>query len=147
MLNTGIKRTTTTMDPLLALRNAVKSKYQVQLPPKGQDSPLQLSSTASFPLSTPTRLRKPGENRHNDSIHPSSHPQDFYTLEAVAFAWAERDASAADYMRRAGERGLLGNVIGVAERRGYLEWLEGRNNVLDGLLALIGEVLNLSHFR
>lgn len=127
------------MDPLLALRNALKSKYQVQLPPKDGDSQLQLSSTAFFPLNTPTRLRKPGANRNNNAITPLSHPHDFYTLEAVVYAWVERDASAADYMRRAGERGLLGNVVGVAERRGFLDWLEGRSNDLGGLLPLVGK--------
>ncbi|THH21489.1 hypothetical protein EW146_g112 [Bondarzewia mesenterica] len=130
-------------DALSALRNAVKSKYQI----KGVDSDnvpsptlllathLQLSDTLTLPKSTPTRLRRPGSTESDPSVHPDT----FFSLEAVYLAWLSRDATGAEYMRQARDSGLAVGFVSVTERKNVVEWLEGKVSHLDNVVPAITE--------
>ena len=113
-------------DPLLALRDAIKSKTPITYLTDGQPAPtllaathLSLSTSISLPKSSPTRYTKPGVS------NPSS-AADVYTLEAVYLAWLLRDAPGAEYMRQAREGGLTVGFVSVTERKSIVEWLEGK---------------------
>lgn len=129
-------------DALLALRQAIKSRAEISYA-KGSEpasslasaTHIVLSPTISLPKSTPTRLRKPGAT----STDPSANPQDFFALEAVYLAWLLRDASGAEYMKQARENGLTVGFVSVTERKSVVDWLEGRRDDLDNIVALIGE--------
>ncbi|KIJ58382.1 hypothetical protein HYDPIDRAFT_34236, partial [Hydnomerulius pinastri MD-312] len=95
-----------TNDPLLALRQAIKSKTQVTYLSDNEPTASLLSAThislgpsLSLPKSSPTRYTKPG-------VSNASSPADFYTLEAIYLAWLLRDAPGAEYMKQARESGL-----------------------------------------
>ena len=118
-----------TTDPLLALRQAIKSRtpitYATDSKPEelfSAASHIVLSSNATLSKTIPTRLRRPGLT----STDPSSNPQDFFTLGAVYLAWKLRDASVADYMKQARENGLAVGFVSVTERKTVVDWLEGR---------------------
>ncbi|OBZ75960.1 Cell division control protein 73 [Grifola frondosa] len=129
-------------DALLACRQAIKSKIPITYAKDSEPSStlaaathLVISPTLSLPKSTPTRLRRPGET----SIDPSSNPQDFFPVEAVYLAWLLRDASGAEYMKQARENGLAVGFVSVTERKGVVDWLEGRTESLSGLVPLVSE--------
>ncbi|KAI0035002.1 RNA polymerase II-associated protein [Vararia minispora EC-137] len=116
-------------DALDALRDAVRADAAV-VPTDASGAPapslrdathLRLGAGPVLPKSTPTRLRKAGSSARD----PAAAPGDFFSLEAVYVAWALRDASGADYMRQAREGGLLVGFVGVTERKGVAEWVEG----------------------
>ena len=126
-------------DPLLALRQAIKDKTQIILKNAGgpchnlaEATEIQLSDTLTFPKSTPTRLQKPAAS----SRDPTTNPNDFVTLDTIYLAWIHREASGADYMRQARENGLLGRFVSVTERKGLIDWLEGRSSHHDRIVPL-----------
>lgn len=121
-------------DPLLALRAAIKSKHKTAYTP--DSSGLILSPTLTVPKSAPTRLRKPGST----SADPAAAPTDFFSIEAVYLAWRLRDAPGADYMRQAREHGLALGFVSVTERKGVVDWLEGRVAEHERIVPLIGEL-------
>ncbi|KAG0701083.1 RNA pol II accessory factor, Cdc73 family-domain-containing protein [Suillus ampliporus] len=124
-----------TSDPLLALRHAIKTKSPITYVANSEPtasllaaSHIVLSPTLSLPKSTPTRYSKPGTS--------ASSPSDFFTLEAVHLAWLLRDAPAAEYMKQARENGLAVGFVSVTERKGIVEWLEGKVNDLKRIVSL-----------
>jgi parafibromin len=122
-------------DALQALRTAITSGYEIiPLDASGAPAPslpaathLRLSDSLSFPKSAPTRLRKPGGNLAS-----------FFRLEAVYLAWLLRDASGAEYMKQARERGLAVGFVSVTERKAVVDWLEGRRAALDSVAPPAG---------
>jgi len=122
----------TSEDPLLALRQAVKSKSNITFTANGQPtdslrdaSHISLSSDISLPKSTPTRYKKPGS-------------QEVYSLEALYLTWLLRSAPGAEYMKQARENGLTSGFVSVTERKNVVEWLEGRASDGDKLVPLAG---------
>lgn len=117
------------MDPLDALRSAIRANSPITyLDTAGANVPTLNSASSiyfgssSFPRDTPTRLQ-----RANAAVR----------LDAIIFAWIARDASAGDYVRQAREAGIgLGGAISNTERRAVAEWLEGKTDVLNGLVPL-----------
>lgn len=116
-------------DALLALQNALRSKFKIsysnesgeEVQTLSQATHLKLSSSLKLPKSTPTRFRKSSST----ATDPTTSPNDFMTLEAVLLAWLGRDASAAEYMKQVRETGLLA-FVSITERKGLIDWLEGR---------------------
>lgn len=131
-------------DPLLALRNAIKIRYKptpvddhnTPAPNLSSATHLRLSDTLSLPKSTPTRLRRPGST----DTDPESNPSGFVSLEAVYLAWLLRDAGSAEYMKQARESGLAVGFVSVTERKGVVEWLEGKTSDLESIVPLAGGV-------
>lgn len=130
------------MDVLLTLKHAIKSGYKITFSDGTSPSPsfaaashLVLSPTATLPKSAPTRLRKPGVT----STDHAANPQDFFALEAVYLAWDLRDVSGAEYMKAARENGLAVGFVSVTERKGVVDWLEGRTNDLENIVPLVGK--------
>ena len=134
--------TMSSTDPLLVLRQAIKAKKLTKLSnASGPADSLQsathliLSSSATLPKSTPTRLRKLGAT----STDPSLNPKDFFTLDAVYLAWQLKDASGAEYMKQARENGLAAGFVSITERKSVVDWLEGRTNDLQNLVPIVCE--------
>ena len=110
----------TEVDPLLALRQAIKSRTKItysndsgpcsSLPHATQ---LVLSGTP-FPKAGRTRYRKPDT------------PSDFYLLDALYVAWLLREAPGAEYMKQLREHGLSAGFVSVTERKHVTDWLEGK---------------------
>ncbi|KIK93036.1 hypothetical protein PAXRUDRAFT_829392 [Paxillus rubicundulus Ve08.2h10] len=116
----------TTNDPLLALRQAIKSKSPITY--LGNNEPttsfltashISLGPSLSLAKSSQTRYTKPGISNPSSSA-------DFYTLEAIYLAWLLRDAPGAEYMKQARESGLAVGFVSVTERKSVVEWLEGK---------------------
>lgn len=108
-------------DPLLAFRQAASSSAEISL--LNNDSPvsslaaathIQLGPGTSFPKSTSTRYKKSTTEQ--------------YSLEAIYLAWTLRTASVADYMRQVKEHGLHVGFVSVTDRKGVVEWLEGKGS-------------------
>ena len=132
----------TSADPLLALRDAIKSQTTITYSDGSNTTPslnsathIVLSSTVSLPKSAPTRLRKPGAS----STDPSASPQDFFSLEAVYLTWLLRQSSGAEYMKQAREHGLTVGFVSVTERKNVVDRLEGKTNDLHGLISLASQ--------
>ncbi|KAF8650038.1 hypothetical protein AX16_005455, partial [Volvariella volvacea WC 439] len=113
-------------DALLALRQAIKTKVHISY--ENADGPcadiapathLLIPPSTRIAKSEPTRLRKPG-------VSTPSGPQDFFSVEAVFLAWLHRDAPGAEYVKHARESGLSVGFVSVTERKGVVDWLEGR---------------------
>jgi parafibromin len=116
-------------DPLIILRQAIKSKSPISYANGDEPSPslasatnIVFSPTSTLPKSTPTRYRKPDVST---STEPASNPQDFFSIEAIYLAWVLRDAPGAEYMRQARENGLAVGFVSVTERKSVVDWLEG----------------------
>lgn len=61
-------------------------------------------------------------------------------MAAVYFAWSNKDAGSADYFRHARENGLaVGLFVSVTERKGVVDWLEGKVPDLDNIVPLACE--------
>lgn len=109
-------------DPLNSLRASINSST----PPKPADAnsaPVESLAAAShitlsgivLPKDTVTRFRK----------STSSPATDGYTLAALYTVWHLRDAAAAEYMRQTREAGVT-SFVSITERKGVVDWLEGR---------------------
>jgi parafibromin len=120
-------------DPLLALRQAIQTKADIELlgadgspvPSLGPATELVLGPDVTFPKGTPTRLRRPT-------------PGEMYALEAVYLAWFLRDAPGAEYIKQAREAGLAAGFVSVTERKRLVDWLEGTVEEHDGLVPTAG---------
>ncbi|KAF8485630.1 RNA polymerase II-associated protein [Gautieria morchelliformis] len=116
-------------DPLIALRSAIQAKYDISYASISGEvvsslqaaTDLRLSPTLSLPKATPTRFRKPSAA----ALDPHTAPNDFVTLESLLVAWLARDASVAEYMKQVREAGI-GAFVSITERKGVVEWLEGK---------------------
>ncbi|KAF8959744.1 RNA polymerase II-associated protein [Flammula alnicola] len=117
-------------DPLLALRQAIKSRTKVIYSNEAGPCSSLVSATSlvvngqSIPKSSPTRYRKAGA------------PSDFYSLDAVYVAWLFRDAAGAEYMKQAREHGLAVGFVSVTERKHVVDWLEGKASDNDRIAPL-----------
>jgi len=139
------------MDPLETFRAAVSAKYDIK-PVNASGAPasslrsathLRLSTAATFPKNTPTRLRKVGSS----ATDPASDPDGFFMLEAVYLAWLLRDTPGGEYMKQAREHGFpAGGFVGLTERKGIVDWLKRAVTVLDSIVPLSGMFL-LSYLR
>lgn len=130
-----------TTDPLLALRDAIKTKSAVSYLVDDAPTPMLQSSThisiptaGTEPLvvlkSTPSRFRKPSSST------------EFYTVGSVLACWLFREAGAAEYMRACREAGYAVGFVSVTERKGVVEWLEGGRSTHDRLARLPGAFYN-----
>lgn len=126
-------------DPLIALRQAIKSKapitYATGTEPTSSllhATDLVISPTTSLPKSTPTRYLKPG-------VSSPSGPLDFFSIEAVYLAWLLQSAPGAEYMKQARENGLAVGFVSVTERKNVVDWLEGRIADHERIVPLDGE--------
>jgi parafibromin len=133
------------IDPLLALRQTIKSKVPITYSNGTEPTSslvaathIVLSPALLLPKSSPTRYRKTGVST---STEPSSNPGDFFSLEAVYLAWLLRDAPGAEYMKQARENGLAVGFVSVTERKNVVDWLEGRIADHEKIIPLIGEQL------
>ncbi|KAF8626247.1 hypothetical protein AX15_004926 [Amanita polypyramis BW_CC] len=131
--------TSTSLDALLSLRQAIKNKNPITYANNDSPCPFLLNAThivispaLSVPKSASTRLRKPG-------ITAASGTQDFYTLEAVYLAWLLRDAPGAEYMKQARENGLAVGFVSVTERKNVVDWLEGKVTEYERIVPLSEE--------
>jgi parafibromin len=134
------------MDPLETFRTAVSAKYDIK-PVNASGAPasslrsathLRLSTAATFPKITPTRLRKVGSS----ATDPASEPDGFFMLEAVYLAWSLRDTPGGEYMKQAREHGFpAGGFVGLTERKGIVDWLKRAVTVLDSIVPLSGMFL------
>ena len=80
------------------------------------------------PKGAPTRFRKPGDAAAHE----------FYQAGAVLAAWLFREAGAAEYMRQNREAGFAAGFVSVTERKGVVDWLEGRRTGHERLARLPG---------
>ncbi|KAL4065086.1 RNA pol II accessory factor, Cdc73 family-domain-containing protein [Scleroderma yunnanense] len=128
----------TTSDPLLVLRQAIKSKTPITYLHNSEPTPTLPGAThislgpTTLPKSTPTRYSKPGVSNASSST-------DFYTFEAIYLAWLLRDAPGAEYMKQARENGLAVGFVSVTERKTVVEWLEGKAGDLGRIKPLVTE--------
>ena len=144
--NTILRFALSTMDALETFRAAVSAKYDIK-PVNASGAPasslrsathLRLSTAATFPKNTPTRLRKVGSS----ATDPASEPDGFFMLEAVYLAWLSRDTPGGEYMKQAREHGFpAGGFVGLTERKGIVDWLKRAVTVLDSIVPLSGMFL------
>lgn len=123
-----------TEDPLLALRHAIQSNASISFSIDSDPSPsllaathIILSPTLSFPKQIQTRFKSAANN--------------VYSLEAVYLAWKLKDAAGTEYMRQARENGLTLGFVSVTERKGVVDWLEGRLQNSERIVPLAGKLL------
>ena len=110
----------TEADPLLALRQAIKSRTDITY--SNDSGPCSSLPTATqlvlsgkpFPKAGRTRYRKPDT------------PSEFYLLDALYVAWLLREAPGAEYMKQLREHGLSAGFVSVTERKHVTDWLEGK---------------------
>ena len=125
-------------DALFALRQAIKSNARITFSKGGSETQSLAEAThiqlpnLSLPKSSPTRLRKPSAT----SKDPAANPQDFFTLDAVYLAWRLRDASGPEYLKQTRENGLGVGFVSITERKGVVDWLEGKVNDLERIAPL-----------
>ncbi|KZV86851.1 CDC73-domain-containing protein [Exidia glandulosa HHB12029] len=123
-----------TPDPLVALRDAIKNKAAITYLADDAPTPLLQSAThisipttgtepLVVPKTTPSRFRKPSSDT------------EFYAIGAVLACWLFRDAGAAEYMRASREAGYAAGFVSVTERKGIVDWLEGRRAQHDRLAS------------
>lgn len=137
-------------DPLLALRHAIKTKSEINyVSSTGEPvaslqaaTHVQLGSSPSTTLrkAAPTRVRKPSAAAAaaaSAMSDPESAPGDFVTLEALLVAWLARDASVAEYMKQVRDAGI-GAFVSITERKGVVEWLEGKVADHERIVPLAG---------
>ena len=146
----SLKQIPSPMDPLETFRAAVSAKYDIKpVNASGASTSslrsathLRLSTAATFPKNTPTRLRKVGSS----ATDPASEPDGFFMLEAVYLAWLSRDTPGGEYMKQAREHGFpAGGFVGLTERKGIVDWLKRAVTVLDSIVPLSGMCFS-SHF-
>ena len=125
-------------DPLLALRNAIRSKFQITLLENDEKTTkftatnkIQLSPSLILEKSTPTRLRRPGVS----STNPTTNADDFISLGAVYLAWMLKDTPGAEYMKQLRENGLT-VFVNITEKKAVVDWLEGKNKELPNVVPL-----------
>ena len=106
-------------DPLLALREAIKSKSSITFSKDGAPVPslasathIHLSPSLTLPRSTPTRWKKTGNET--------------YTLDALYLVHQLQGASGGEYMKQARENGMTVGMVSITERKAVLDYLEGR---------------------
>ncbi|KAI4518664.1 hypothetical protein K525DRAFT_259308, partial [Schizophyllum commune Loenen D] len=106
-------------DPLLALREAIKSKSPITFSKDGASVPslasathIHLSPSLTLPRSTPTRWKKTGNET--------------YTLDALYLVHQLQGASGGEYMKQARENGMTVGMVSITERKAVLDYLEGR---------------------
>lgn len=138
-------------DALLSLRQSILSKKPISFLTADQQSTTSLIEAAAIVLpqpssaniltatlskSTPTRLRKPNHTQTD----PSTHPTDFYGLDAVYLAWSLREAATAEYMKSAREAGIsITNMVAITEKQSVAEWLEGKTDNHPNIVPLHGK--------
>jgi len=94
---------------------------------------LRLSTVVTFPITTPTRLRKVGSS----ATDPASEPDGFFMLDAIYLAWSLRDTPGGEYMKQAREHGFpAGGFVGLTERKSIVDWLKRVVTVLDSIVPL-----------
>jgi len=126
-------------DPLVALRQSIKSKSKVTYSNTSGPCSTLIGATSliinsqPFPKSTRTRFRR------------GAGANDFYALDAVYLAWLLRDAPGAEYMKQAREHGLAVGFVSVTERKQVVDWLEGKVQDSDRIAPLSGA--RISFFR
>ncbi|KDR82037.1 hypothetical protein GALMADRAFT_135412 [Galerina marginata CBS 339.88] len=117
-------------DPLLALRQAIKSQQKATFANKSGPCPSLVDATdlvidgTPFPKTSRTRYRKAGTST------------EFYSLDAVYVAWLLRLANGAEYMKQAREHGLAVGFVSVTERKHVVDWLEGKASDNDRIAPL-----------
>ncbi|KAL1719095.1 RNA polymerase II-associated protein [Schizophyllum commune] len=106
-------------DPLLSLREAIKSKSPITFSKDGAPVPslasathIHLSPSLTLPRSTPTRWKKTGNET--------------YTLDALYLVYQLQGASGGEYMKQARENGMTVGMVSITERKAVLDYLEGR---------------------
>jgi parafibromin len=118
----------TTSDSLSALRQTIKAHDSIKFLNGSDPCGSLVAAThikledAIFSKSTPTRFRKPG----TDSTDWKVQPDGFYTIEAIVLAWLLKELPVAEYMKQAREAGLAVGFVSVTERKGVVDWLEGK---------------------
>lgn len=123
--NSALRPTLMATDPLHTLRSAIASHAPITYVSSTDATVsslhdavgIRLTPTLVLPKTTPTRFRKPAAT--------GADPSDFVNLEALLVAWLARDASVADYMRQVREAGIAA-FVSITERKGVVEWLEGK---------------------
>ncbi|KIJ32428.1 hypothetical protein M422DRAFT_70583 [Sphaerobolus stellatus SS14] len=128
-------------DPLLILQNAIKSNFSITYATNDGDSVatlqeathVQFSPTIRLPKTTPTRFRKASST----ATDPKASPNDFLNLDALLVAWLGRDASGTEYMKLVRELGGA-TFVSITERKGVVEWLEGKTSEHDRIVPLAG---------
>jgi parafibromin len=127
-------------DPLIALRQSIKSKSKVGYSNTSGPCPTLIGATSliinskPFPKSIRTRF------------HRGAGANDFYALDAVYVAWLLRDAPGAEYMKQAREHGLAVGFVSVTERKQVVDWLEGKVQDSDRIAPLSGAYIFLIYF-
>ncbi|KAJ7593726.1 RNA polymerase II-associated protein [Mycena floridula] len=121
-------------DALTSLRQAIKAHEPITYTKDDEPcsslaaaSHIVIPPALSFPKATPTRYRKAG----GSSL-------DVYSLEALYLAWLLKNAPGAEYMKQARENGLNVGFVSVTERKGVVEWLEGKEDN-SNIIPLVAE--------
>ena len=128
-------------DALLALRNAIKSQSTISYTASREPTSSLAAAThlvlpsQTLPKSTPTRFRRPGVSGSD----PTTSPGDFFTLDAIYVTWLLKDASVTEYMKQARDNGLTVGLVSVTERKGVVDWLEGKASDHPNVLPLTCE--------
>ena len=138
-------------DALISLRQSILSKKPISLLTADQQPTSSLIEaafivlpqpssanvpTATLPKATPTRLRKPNHTQTD----PSTHPTDFYGLDAVYLAWSMREAATTEYMKNARDSGItITNMVAITEKQSVADWLEGRTDNHPNIVPLQGK--------
>ncbi|KAG7088640.1 hypothetical protein E1B28_012612 [Marasmius oreades] len=122
-------------DPLLALRQAVKSKSPVTFA-KNSEPCSSLAIATHIVISGHAFLKSISTRFFTGSGSSSASSHDTYSLAAIYLAWAHKNSPGAEYMKQAREAGLMTGFVSVTERKGVVDWLEGTVEDHDRLAPL-----------
>ncbi|KAG9010221.1 accessory factor associated with RNA polymerase II [Tulasnella sp. 427] len=128
-------------DPLVALQDAIKRNETISYLKDGAPAQslkaathVKLGSQAVLLKSTPTRWRRPANDKEAPAMDPSTDPAKFFALDAIALIWNTRSDPAAVYMRQATTEVVI--YVQLTDRRPVLDWLEGKIQNHDRLAPL-----------
>ncbi|KAL8292890.1 hypothetical protein RQP46_000584 [Phenoliferia psychrophenolica] len=128
------------VDPLLLLRTSLSSNATITLlaAAPGEDGAapdaaqgeevykLEECSHIAFPVSSASAPR-PVFPKETKTRYLAQVGGDAFTLQALLFAYIQRDETAPNYMKNARAAGL--QFVSVIERKGVVEWLAGRSDI------------------
>lgn len=132
----------TATDILEALRRTVQAKEDVRLlNDAGNDAGSFKNAThlgigpLTVARSAATRFRRPAST----ATDPTKEPTGFYVISAIYAAWLFKDEPAAEYMKRCHDAGVTAGFVTVTDRKGLVDWLEGKRAEHEKIVPLPSE--------
>lgn len=130
-------------DPLDLLAKSISASTTPSLLTAASEptSSLLAATYISFPSATESDTSSPILIVKDASTRYTSRPDsrtDFYTIGQLWLAWTERETGVREYLMKGQEEGGAagGGYVGIADRRGVVEYLEGKGDGAGRVVSL-----------